>query len=159
MDVVSAVFATYLDVVSNSVHERMTDRMNIEVQAKIVSYQDYQISYSYQLWRIQEKSVCETYSQDLNQKSFCSQAAKSMFRDMCYYLQNNPQTGSKFKKTKNMYCNAATNFKPLISTVSLDDKSDSQKSKQACSVAILKAMDAPTSENIEARKKVCTENE
>jgi hypothetical protein len=159
LDIVSAVFATYLDAVSNTVHDRFRDSMNTEVTAKIVSYQDYQISYSHQLWKIQDKSVCETYSEDLNQKSLCSQAAKNMFRDMCHYLQNKPQSGSKFKSTKNMYCNAATNFKPLIATVSFNEKSENQKSKQACSVAILKAMDEPTDSNIQARKKACSQND
>ena len=159
MDVVSAVFATYLDAVSNSVHDRLTDQFNTVEQAKVVKYDGFEIPYSYQIWKIKDKSVCETYSHNLNDKSLCSQAAKRMFREMCLYLQENPQSGPKYGKTKNMYCNAATNYKPLVATVSFDEKSQNDKAKQACSVAILKVMENPSKSNIAARKEACSEND
>ncbi|WP_100657049.1 hypothetical protein [Alteromonas flava] len=155
MDVVSAIFATYIDAVSNKFHDRLTDQFGTEVQAKVVQYNGHSISYSHQLWRIQDKSVCGTIDNDLNQKSRCTQAAKAMFNEMCMYLQSNPQSGWRYTKTKNMYCNAATNYKPVIATVSFDEQSDSKKKQEACSVATLRVMESATAENIKARDIAC----
>lgn len=157
MDIVSAVFATLLGAVSSSIGDTLIDQLNQVEQSKVVQYEGFEISYSYQMWRIKDKTVCDNYSQNLSDKSYCAQAAKRMFRDMCSYLQNNPQSSPKYVRVTNMYCNAATNFKPLIATVSLDEAHQKDDAQRACSVAILKAMENPTNSNVLARKKACSD--
>ena len=104
MDVFELVFASYLEAVSNTVYRNFSDVYGTEIQAQVVEYDGMNISYSYQLWRIQNNSVCGLYDGDLNSKSKCSISAKTMFGEMCTHLQNNRKPGWQYSKLKNMYC-------------------------------------------------------
>ena len=55
MDVFELVFASYLEAVSNTVYKNFSDIYGTEIQAQVVDYDDMKISYSYQLWRIQNQ--------------------------------------------------------------------------------------------------------
>ena len=61
MDVFELVFASYLEAVSNTVYKNFSDVYGTEIQAQVVEYDGMNISYSYQLWRIQNNSVCGLY--------------------------------------------------------------------------------------------------
>ena len=152
MDVLGLIFASYIDAVSNNVYNRFTDMYGVDVQAQTVEYNNFRISYSYQLWRIQPKSVCSTYEGDLNTMSKCTISAKQMFNEMCMYLQNKPSNGWKYTKFKNMYCSAAINYKPVIANVTFGAKSEAQKAKEACSLATLRVMQSASSANLSAKE-------
>ena len=156
MDVFELVFASYLEAVSNTVYRNFSDVYGTEIQAQVVEYDGMNISYSYQLWRIQNISVCGLYDGDLNSKSKCSISAKTMFGEMCTHLQNNRKPGWQYSKLKNMYCSAATNYKPIIARVTIGAKSQSLKSKEECSVATLRVMQSASADNLAAKEKACT---
>ncbi|VEL95139.1 hypothetical protein ALT761_00089 [Alteromonas sp. 76-1] len=155
MDIFELVFASYLEAVSNSVYNELSDIRGIEVQAQVVTYNDLEISYSYQLWKIQTNSICGIYDRDLNAKSKCSVSAKSMFGEMCSYLQKNPKPGWQYSKLKNMYCSAATNYKPIIASVTLEGKTNSEKKREECSIATLRVMQSASAANLAAKEKAC----
>ncbi|MEO9943916.1 hypothetical protein [Paraglaciecola sp.] len=151
--------ATYLEIISNSLQDSMSQLQGTQVEARRVQHKGHQISYSYQLWKVQNKSVCSNHFNDLNEKSLCSQAAKEMFRDMCFHLQNNKKSGWRYTKTKNMYCNAASNYKPVIATVSFDEKTTEQKNKEKCSIARLRLSQSPTAKNLKLKESACSPSE
>jgi hypothetical protein len=137
VDVFSAVFASYLDAVSNSVQLHMTDAMGTEVQAVIVEHHGIKVPYTYQLWRIKDASVCATFRNDIGAFSRCTLAAQSLFSDACVHLQNNPKTHWRYRKLKNMYCGAAATYKPAIASVSWGEevKDKLSQARQECSLA------------------------
>lgn len=117
MDPISAIFASYLDIVSNSVSEHTADILGTEIQSVIVEHEDVKVPYTYQMWRIKEPSVCASYKDDFNIYSNCTLTAKSLFSNVCESLQKNPRKHWKHRKIKNMYCNAAISYKPTMATV------------------------------------------
>ena len=58
MDPISVIFASYLELVSVGVTNKMTDIVGTQMQSVVVEHQHIKIPYSYQLWRIRPKSVC-----------------------------------------------------------------------------------------------------
>ena len=90
MDPISVIFASYLDIVSTSVHEHTTDLLGTEIQAVMVEHQGIKVPYSYHMWRINNQSVCETYQNNFDTYSKCTVAAKSLFADVCDHLQKKP---------------------------------------------------------------------
>lgn len=61
MDPVSAIFASYLELVSQKTTERMSDVLGLEVQTVSVTHQNIRVPYAYQMWKVQHKSICRGY--------------------------------------------------------------------------------------------------
>ena len=49
----------------------------------MVDRQGVRIPYSYQLWTIQPKSVCQSYGGNVEEFSRCTVVAESMFTEAC----------------------------------------------------------------------------
>lgn len=155
MDLVTAVLSTYLDAVSNTITSRYTDVVGAEVQTQRVEHRGQQVSYSYQLWRLQRDSVCADKKANISDYSKCTVAAKDMFGQMCQYLESNPESGWRYKKTKNLYCTAAVQYEPVIASITFDKKSRSEEAKQNCSIATLRVMESNTKKNRREREAAC----
>jgi hypothetical protein len=138
MDPISAMFASYLDAISSNVAQHTSDVLGTEIQAQVVEHQGVQVPYTYQLWKIQPKSVCESYRGNIDNYSHCTSAAKSLFADTCEYLQQHPGDGWKHRKLKNMYCMAAVSYQPTVATIgwSSEEASPLEEARAACNLAI-----------------------
>ena len=156
MDPISAVFATYLDAVSNVTMERMTEVMGTEVQAVVVKPDGVDVPYSYQIWKIRPQTVCGTYRQDVALYSKCTVAAQSLFNDTCAYLQANPQSHWKYRKTKNMYCDAAATYQPTVANVEWsNDVSPVEEARAECNLAVAELMGNRTAKNRKKKEEAC----
>ena len=94
---------------------------------------------------------------NLSNYSSCTVAAKGLFADTCSYMQLHPQQHWKHTKLKNMYCVAATNFKPTIAQISTPTKEESKlwEIKQKCSLLTLKANKDGLKSTENERQKAC----
>lgn len=141
MDPISAIFASYLELVSVGVTNKMTDIVGTQVQSVVVEHQHIKIPYSYQLWRIRPKSVCNTYNLNIEEFSRCTLAAKSLFKETCLYLQKGEKEQWKYTKMKNMYCNASITFKPTIANIQeATVKTPLQLARTECNIATAELM-------------------
>ncbi len=156
MDPISIFISSYMDIVSNNVTAQMTDIQGIELQAVAVEHNNVVIPYSYQLWRIKPESVCNNLKLKTIAYSKCTIEAKSLFNETCAYLQSNPEQHWKYRKLKNMYCNAAISFEPKIASIEWSDKpSPLQASRSKCNLSILEFMEKSSQANLHSRNESC----
>ena len=156
MDPLSAAFASYLDLVSSRVTERMTDVLGTEMQAVVVEHQGVRVPYAYQVWRIRPQSVCSPYRRQIAQFSACTLAAHSLFQDTCAYLQAHPQEHWKHLKLKNMYCEAAITYQPTLADVQWSrEPSPREQARSACNLAVAALMNEPSPENRRKKEDAC----
>lgn len=78
-----------------------------------------------------------------------------MFNEICLYLQDNPQKGWRYTKTKNMYCKAATSYDPIVANVTFNTKNENQKNKEKCSIATLKVTQSASKKNLKEKDEAC----
>lgn len=155
MDLLILSVSSLLQLYTDSVHDHFSDIYGSDIKTKSVQYQGHRISYSYQLWKIRPKSVCANKKQDYTNYSSCTVSAKSLFNDICQHLERNPEKGWRYVKTKNMYCNASLNYKPVIAQVSFSSGQGNQELEKACSTAILRYMQANNAKNKKIRDEAC----
>ncbi|MCX4188855.1 hypothetical protein [Methylophaga sp. OBS3] len=160
MDPVSMLFSSFLNAMTTSTHNHISDVMGVELQAKVVEYQDHNIDYQYQLWKIKPESVCISKKTELiNEYSSCTNAAKAMFTDTCQYLNQHPQNHWKYTKLKNMYCTAAVSYAPITATITRPSEAETEvwEAKQKCSLLTLEARQT-TNPSIEKKRKVACDH-
>ena len=156
MDPLSQLFAAYLQAASNNITDRYMDSMNTTVTTQSLIYNDTQIRFQHQLWKIRSKSVCSDLEQQATQYSKCTQHAKAMFTELCTQLSSKDNLNHKGRKLSNMYCNASLNYKPMIAYISEPVKKTEQELQQKeCNLMILKAMQDSTPEILGQKEKVC----
>jgi hypothetical protein len=158
MDPFSALFSVYFDSLATPIHHKMTDMLGTEIQAQVVEYREVSLDYQYQLWRIRNESVCSGQKSNIGQFSRCTEIAKSFFTETCLTLQNNPQQHWRYTKLKNMYCQAASSYQPVIAKISRPPARESElmDAKQKCSLLTLDAMSG-SAKALEAKNKACAD--
>lgn len=72
-----------MDVISTPITQRYWDVAGIRAQSLVVDRQGVRTPYSYQLWTIQPKSVCQSYGGNVEEFSRCTVVAESMFTEAC----------------------------------------------------------------------------
>tara|TARA_R110002050_G_scaffold57423_5_gene129171 strand:+ start:83875 stop:84378 length:504 start_codon:yes stop_codon:yes gene_type:complete len=160
MEPISIIFSSFLAGMTGDLTNHITNVMGTEVQVQIVEYQNQQIDYQYQLWKVKDPSVCARIkTNDLSHYSSCTLIAKTFFTDTCSYLQTHPQQNWKYTKLKNMYCLAAVNFKPTIAQISRPTEAESKlwDAKQKCSLLTLNARSTGSRAVAKQRDKACEE--
>ncbi|MGI2002268.1 hypothetical protein [Shewanella frigidimarina] len=141
MDPLSQLFAAYLESVSNNVSKVYSDTHNTTVTTKALQYEDTEIRFQHQLWRIRNDSVCANLIQDSTQYSKCTQLAKNMFNEVCIKLSSNEKLSTKGRSISNMYCNASINYKPIVAQISQPKaKTAQQLADKLCNQLILESM-------------------
>jgi|TARA_R110000851_G_scaffold98223_3_gene212728 iron uptake system EfeUOB component EfeO/EfeM len=141
MDPLSQLFAAYLHTVSNSISEVYVDSMNTTVTSQSLVYNDTNIRFQHQLWKIKPNSVCSDLEQQATQFSKCTQQAKAMFTELCNQLSSMENLSQKGRSLSNMYCNASLTYKPMIAYISEPKQKTEQELKEKeCNLMILKAM-------------------
>lgn len=137
MDPISAIFAPIVDVISAPIAQRTTDVMGTRVQTLVVEHQGIRVPYSYQLWKIQPKSVCHGYAGHVEEFSRCTVAAKSMFTEACGQLQKKPGSDWRHTKLQNMYCTAAVSYQPTVARIGWSaDTTPLYEARAECNLAI-----------------------
>lgn len=158
MDLISVALASYINTVQNTVHQQMNDIYGVEAKTLVLDYADMQVPFTYQLWKVQNQSVCATYAQDAVNYSKCSMAASDMFHQICRELKQKQTTNPawQYTKYKNMYCNAALAYKPMVAQISFaEPSSELRQAEKACNVAILNAMGSDDEELLNEQKRLC----
>lgn len=160
MEPVSLLFSAYLNIVQSNVHSHLADSIGTEIKAIRIEYQGMMIPFQHQMWRIREGSVCNSYSPNIQTYSQCTLKASSLFSDLCTYLSENPQNHWRHAKSKNMYCNAAITFNPVVASISVaPEQSDLTKARKACNTATISAMGSSDPSLISERKVACAKYE
>jgi hypothetical protein len=156
MDPFSQLFAAYLHTVSNSIAEVYVDSMNTTVTSQSLVYNDTNIRFQHQLWKIKPNSVCSDIEQQATQLSKCTQQAKAMFTELCTQLSSMENLNQKGRSLSNMYCNASLTYKPMIAYISEPEQKTEQELKQKeCNLMILKAMQDSSEEVMKKKNRVC----
>lgn len=156
MDPVSYLFAAYLKSVQNEVYVSIAENMGTEVAAVVVDYEGTRIPFQHQLWTVRPKSVCAHNSNNLREHSACTIKAGKMFNDICQSLTGKPGRDIKYVKARNMYCNAAVSFKPVVAKISASgEKSDVSLARTACNAATIAAMGSGDPKSVNARDAAC----
>tara|TARA_R110002124_G_scaffold189971_4_gene357296 strand:- start:5972 stop:6454 length:483 start_codon:yes stop_codon:yes gene_type:complete len=141
MDPFSQLFAAYLHTVSNSIAEVYVDSMNTTVTSQSLVYNDTNIRFQHQLWKIKPNSVCSDLEQQATQFSKCTQQAKAMFTEFCTQLSSMENLNQRGRSLSNMYCNASLNYKPMVAYISEPEhKTEQELKEKECNLMILKAM-------------------
>jgi iron uptake system EfeUOB component EfeO/EfeM len=156
MDPFSQLFAAYLYTVSNSIAEVYVDSMNTTVTSQSLVYNDTNIRFQHQLWKIKPNSVCSDLEQQATQFSKCTQQAKAMFTELCTQLSSMKNLNQRGRSLSNMYCNASLNYKPMVAYISEPKpKTEQELKEQDCNLMILKTMQDNSSETLRQKDKVC----
>lgn len=158
MDPLSLAFASYLDLVVGVTHNKLEDVMGVELTAMQVEHKHVVVPYSYQMWRIQEPTVCVRYKPDLAVFSQCTRVASDLFSQVCAQLQTKRLTHWKQKKLKNMYCQAAVSFKPTVASVQWSPaNTELQEARSACNAAIAASMGNGDMKLREEKERLCAQ--
>ena len=156
MDPISAVFASYMDLVSAQTTGRMTDMLGTQLESRVVEHSGIRVPYAYQLWQIRQDSVCASYRQDLTRFAPCTRAAQSLFQDTCSYLQANPQQDWQHAELTNMYCEAAVYYRPTTAEVQwTKEQTPLDQARAACNLAIAQLLHDPSPENRQKKAATC----
>jgi hypothetical protein len=156
MDPLSQFFAAYLHTVSNSIAEVYVDSMNTTVTSQSLVYNDTNIRFQHQLWKIKPNSVCSDLEQQATSFSKCTQQAKTMFTELCTQLSSMETLNQRGRSLSNMYCNASLNYKPMVAYISEPkQKSEQELKEKECNLMILKAMQDKSPETLEQKEKAC----
>lgn len=160
MDPIATLFALYLDIVANSVHQHMTDTLGTELQAEVIHYEGFDIPFQYQMWQVRERSVCASHSDNMTTFSQCTVKAKAMFNDLCTELNKHRSDHWRLVKFKNMYCNAAVSFTPTIASISSSPTlSDAEAARRQCNLATAAALGSNDQKLVAERRRACDEYE
>ncbi|MBB1318159.1 hypothetical protein H5123_10990 [Shewanella sp. SR43-4] len=156
MDPFSQLFAAYLHTVSNTIAEVYVDSMNTTVTSQSLVYNDTNIRFQHQLWKIKPNSVCSDLEQQANQLSKCTQQAKTMFTELCTQLSSMENLNQRGRSLSNMYCNASLTYKPMVAYISEPkQKSEQELKEKECNLMIIRAMQDNSSEVLAQKEQAC----
>lgn len=151
MDPVSYLFSAYL----NLVQQQVSDIYGAEPKSLVVEYEGEQISFVFQFWQLQPKSVCRPYEQDVRRFSQCTVKAAALFQTLCDDLTRQDDSSWQLPKFRTMYCSAAISYRPMIAEIGDAKQSPAKLAERACNQAILAAMDSDDETLLALRDKAC----
>lgn len=156
LDPVAYLFSAYLNSVQTTTYDHLTDSIGTEIKAVVIEYEGVNIPFQFQMWRIRSSSVCGNLSQNMAAYSQCTIKASKLFSELCSGLKAKRGKDWRYKKTKNMYCNAAVSYKPTIAHISAAiEESDIQRTKKECNSATIEAMDSGDPGVVKKRDASC----
>lgn len=151
MDPVSYLFSAYL----NLVQQQVADIYGTEAKTLVVQYEGESVPFSFQLWQIQQPSVCRSYEQDVRRFSQCTVKASALFHKLCDDLTRQDDSSWQLPKFRTMYCSAAVSYRPMIAEIGDAKQSSTKLAERACNQAILAAMDSEDETLQAQRDKAC----
>ena len=157
MDPISAIFASYIELVSQKTIDKMSAALGTEIQSVAVEHHNTLVTYNYLMWNIQLASVCKRDKPNLAKYSNCTEAAQSLFNHMCSHFQQSSSSVHTNRRLKNMYCQAATNFTATTANISWStERSSADISRAECNQAISKLLIEQSATARAHKEKVCT---
>ncbi|WP_421232335.1 hypothetical protein [Aeromonas jandaei] len=151
MDPVSYLFSAYL----NLVQQQISDIYGTELKTVAVQYEGESVPFSFQLWQIQQQSICRPYEQDVRRFSQCTVKASALFHKLCDDLTRQDDSSWQLPKYRAMYCSAAVSYWPMIAEIGNAKQSPAKLAERACNQAILAAMDSDDEALLAQRDKAC----
>ncbi|WP_429050892.1 hypothetical protein [Aeromonas veronii] len=151
MDPVSYLFSAYL----NLVQQQISDIYGTELKTVAVQYEGESVPFSFQLWQIQQQSICRPYEQDVRRFSQCTVKASALFHKLCDDLTRQDDSSWQLPKFRTMYCSAAVSYRPMIAEIGDAKQSPAKLAERACNQAILAAMDSEDETLQAQRDKAC----
>ncbi|HHQ4522195.1 TPA: hypothetical protein ACSP1O_000067 [Aeromonas veronii] len=151
MDPVSYLFSAYL----NLVQQQISDIYGTELKTVAVQYEGESVPFSFQLWQIQQQSICRPYEQDVRRFSQCTVKASALFHKLCDDLTRQDDSSWQLPKFRTMYCSAAVSYRPMIAEIGDAKQSSTKLAERACNQAILAAMDSEDETLQAQRDKAC----
>ncbi|MCB1690984.1 MAG: hypothetical protein KDI33_20985 [Halioglobus sp.] len=156
MDPVSYLFSAYLNSFQTATANHLTESIGTEIKAVVIEYEGTKIPFQYQMWRIREPSVCANLTQNTADYSQCTVKASELFNKLCTEIPTKKNADWKYSKTKNMYCNAAMTYQPMIASISSESpESELLQAKKKCNAATVEAMGSSDPAAIGRRDRTC----
>lgn len=155
MDPISTVLSGYIFSINSHIQEDYRARVGLELTPLVIKHNKMDIPFQHQIWKIQDKSVCELYKQNSAKYSKCTINAKSLFTEICSELSQKKSNNWQHQKYQNMYCNAAITYKPMVATVSKSSASKLDSIEKRCNQLILQAMGSKDKKLISERDVAC----
>lgn len=160
IDPVSTFLAAYLSAATTNVHQKVSDIYGTELTTEFIEYEEMNISFQYQMWKVKNNTVCSSYSQGTPAYSKCTVKAKLLFKGICKELSKRNDANWKAKKMRNMYCNASVNYQPVIATISNPKELTAQRKKEKqCNLLILKTMGNKNKDLISEKNLMCGQSQ
>ncbi len=136
MDPFTAVFASYIDLVSDRAMQDLAAD-GAGTQSVVVEHQGIRVPYSYQDWQVQYPSVCDGLRSYAVVFSRCTVAAQSLFNETCTYLQEHPSDYAGYPKLKDMYCHAALSYQSSSAEISWSaQRTKVDEAREQCNLAV-----------------------
>lgn len=144
-----------LKAITAPIQQDLLDNMGTELQSVDTHFNEQRITFQYQVWKINQQSVCSQAQLNAMQFSECTQAAKQLFQTLCNEL---PNTHPRNQQLKRMYCHAAVDFKPTIAQISRSQAGNNDKVQNLrtkCNDLIFKAKISESASDERARDQAC----
>lgn len=159
MDAISALLSTYLSAsaqaIGNAIGKEAFSHMD-PGQTESVEYQGFKITFTHQLWKIQDSSVCRTYKNNVTKLDQCTHAAKDLFIQTCDKLTAERLYHPDYQSLKRMYCTAAETFQPTQARMEwAEPTTPDADARQKCRLAQAAVLAENTPENRHLRKEAC----
>ncbi|WP_286266789.1 hypothetical protein [Thalassotalea atypica] len=155
MSVVALSLTSYVLSLSGNVQDNDHQRMALTETSLLINFQELNIPFKHQNWKIIDESVCANRDRNSSDYSQCTVGAKSLFRQICTALTNKRSPYWHHQKYKTMYCDAAVNYAPLVATITYGDDTQMSAIEKECNKLILKAMVTGSKADNDRKKSAC----
>jgi hypothetical protein len=156
MDPISTLLAAYISAITATGNQIPADINDNTINSEVITYADVNIPFQYQMWAINNESVCATYTEKMSVYAECTVKAKSLFTTLCNDLPEGNSENTKASLLKNMYCNASVNYGPTIALITKPKPLTSERAiEKQCNLLILKTMDNKDSELLAEKELIC----
>jgi len=156
MDPISTLLTAYMSTVMANSNEVLNDVNDIALTSESITYENVNVPFQHQLWKIDNASVCASYSEKMSVYADCTVKAKSLFKTLCDELPEASKENLKIRQLKNMYCHASINYEPTIALITNPKELTTERAiEKQCNLLILKTMDNKDSELIAEKDLIC----
>ncbi|WP_448552451.1 hypothetical protein [Thalassotalea montiporae] len=152
----SAIALTaYITALGESIQDVNDQRLSLTETSLTIEYQDTHIPFSHSQWRVLNHTVCFDNDRNSPEYSDCTVKAKSLFNQICSALSNRTSPYWHHQNYKEMYCQAAVNFQPMVATISYGDSTQLSAQEKKCNQLILKALVNQDAKSIQEKNAAC----
>ncbi|EGV28693.1 hypothetical protein ThidrDRAFT_3587 [Thiorhodococcus drewsii AZ1] len=159
MDPITALLASYLTTAAQSISNEAFSHMDLNgTTTETAEIQDITVSFDHVAWKIQDRSVCKTYRNDVMKMSKCTHAAKDLFIQTCDRLTAKRLYHPDYPSLKRMYCTAARQYRPTQASVEWASPTPTNTDAQIlqeCRLAKAALLTENTPENRYIKKQAC----
>jgi hypothetical protein len=155
MSASAIALSAYIAALGESIQDGSQQRLALTETSLVIEYQATEVPFSHQQWRVLDQSVCNQHDRNSPNYSDCTVKAKSLFNQICSALSNQRSNYWHHQKYKDMYCDAAVSFQPMVATISYGESTQMSAKERECNQLILKALVNPSEKNVLAKNEAC----